>query len=33
VAGKGHEQGQILSGGEVVPFDDVSVIRECAGAI
>jgi UDP-N-acetylmuramoyl-L-alanyl-D-glutamate--2,6-diaminopimelate ligase len=32
VAGKGHEQGQILAHGEVIPFDDVSVVRECAGA-
>ena len=33
VAGKGHEQGQILSGGEVVPFDDAEVIRDCAAAL
>lgn len=33
VAGKGHEQGQIFARGEVVPFDDVSVIRECAGVL
>jgi UDP-N-acetylmuramoyl-L-alanyl-D-glutamate--2,6-diaminopimelate ligase len=35
VAGKGHEQGQIVGAGEtmrVVPFDDVAVARECAGA-
>tara|TARA_E500000305_G_scaffold44352_1_gene34371 strand:+ start:818 stop:2311 length:1494 start_codon:yes stop_codon:yes gene_type:complete len=36
VAGKGHEQGQIVGSGEairVLPFDDVSVARECAGEI
>jgi UDP-N-acetylmuramoyl-L-alanyl-D-glutamate--2,6-diaminopimelate ligase len=35
VAGKGHEQGQIIGSGDamrVLPFDDVSVARECAGA-
>ena len=36
VAGKGHEQGQIIGAGEatrVLPFDDVAVARECAGQI
>ncbi|MBL8656024.1 MAG: UDP-N-acetylmuramoyl-L-alanyl-D-glutamate--2,6-diaminopimelate ligase [Altererythrobacter sp.] len=34
VAGKGHEQGQIVGAGvemRVLPFDDVTVVRECAG--
>ncbi|MEQ1497825.1 MAG: UDP-N-acetylmuramoyl-L-alanyl-D-glutamate--2,6-diaminopimelate ligase [Novosphingobium sp.] len=33
IAGKGHEQGQIMGAGEqcrVLPFDDVTVARECA---
>lgn len=33
VAGKGHEQGQIIGAGEacrILPFDDVTVARECA---
>jgi UDP-N-acetylmuramoyl-L-alanyl-D-glutamate--2,6-diaminopimelate ligase len=32
IAGKGHEQGQIVGAGEamrVLPFDDVAVAREC----
>jgi UDP-N-acetylmuramoyl-L-alanyl-D-glutamate--2,6-diaminopimelate ligase len=33
VAGKGHEQGQILAHGEVIPFDDASVIRELGGVL
>ena len=35
VAGKGHEQGQIVGAGDamqVLPFDDASVARELAGA-
>jgi UDP-N-acetylmuramoyl-L-alanyl-D-glutamate--2,6-diaminopimelate ligase len=34
VAGKGHEQGQIVGRGDamrVLPFDDVTVARECTG--
>lgn len=33
IAGKGHEQGQVIGSGEnvrVLPFDDVTVARECA---
>ena len=33
IAGKGHEQGQIVGAGEamrILPFDDVTVVRECA---
>jgi len=36
IAGKGHEQGQIVGSGDqmrILPFDDVSVARECAGAL
>lgn len=36
IAGKGHEQGQIIGSGEamrVLPFDDVDVAREMAGAL
>jgi UDP-N-acetylmuramoyl-L-alanyl-D-glutamate--2,6-diaminopimelate ligase len=36
VAGKGHEQGQIVGAGEatrVLPFDDVTVARECAAGL
>jgi len=36
VAGKGHEQGQIVGTGEamrVLPFDDVTVTRECAAEL
>ena len=32
IAGKGHEQGQIIGRGDatrVLPFDDVAVAREC----
>jgi UDP-N-acetylmuramoyl-L-alanyl-D-glutamate--2,6-diaminopimelate ligase len=36
IAGKGHEQGQIIGAGDqvrVLPFDDVTVARECAGEL
>lgn len=36
IAGKGHEQGQIFGTGEtmrILPFDDVSVARECAAFV
>ncbi len=36
VTGKGHEQGQIFGRGDamrILPFDDVSVARECAAAL
>ena len=36
VAGKGHEQGQIVGTGDamrVLPFDDVTVARECAAEL
>ncbi|MCT2400227.1 UDP-N-acetylmuramoyl-L-alanyl-D-glutamate--2,6-diaminopimelate ligase [Novosphingobium mangrovi (ex Huang et al. 2023)] len=36
IAGKGHEQGQIIGSGEnlrVLPFDDVTVAREMAGTL
>jgi UDP-N-acetylmuramoyl-L-alanyl-D-glutamate--2,6-diaminopimelate ligase len=32
IAGKGHEQGQELAGGEKIPFDDVTVAREALRA-
>jgi UDP-N-acetylmuramoyl-L-alanyl-D-glutamate--2,6-diaminopimelate ligase len=35
IAGKGHEQGQIIGRGQdmrVLPFDDVTVARECAAS-
>ena len=36
IAGKGHEQGQIIGTGDnmqVLPFDDVEVARECAAGV
>ncbi len=36
IAGKGHEQGQIFGRGDamrIMPFDDVSVARECAAFV
>ena len=36
IAGKGHEQGQIIGAGadqRVLPFDDVAVVRDCAGSV
>jgi len=36
IAGKGHEQGQIVGSGEnmrVLPFDDVTAARECAAEL
>ncbi len=36
IAGKGHEQGQIVGSGDnmkVLPFDDVDVARECAASL
>ena len=36
IAGKGHEQGQVVGTGEalrVLPFDDVTVARECAAEL
>jgi UDP-N-acetylmuramoyl-L-alanyl-D-glutamate--2,6-diaminopimelate ligase len=32
IAGKGHEQGQELAGGQRIPFDDVTVAREALRA-
>ncbi|BDW81843.1 UDP-N-acetylmuramoyl-L-alanyl-D-glutamate--2,6-diaminopimelate ligase [Erythrobacter sp. Dej080120_24] len=36
IAGKGHEQGQIIGSGDtmqILPFDDVQVARECAAEV
>src|SRR5439155_22351647 len=33
IAGKGHEQGQELTGGVKAPFDDVSVAREALAGL
>src|SRR6185312_6905189 len=33
IAGKGHEQGQELAGGEKIPFDDVAVAREALRSV
>ncbi len=36
IAGKGHEQGQIVGAGSemrILPFDDATVARECAGGL
>lgn len=36
IAGKGHEQGQIIGSGDtmrILPFDDVEVARECAAEV
>ena len=33
IAGKGHEQGQEVAGGRVLPFDDVTVAREALAAV
>ncbi len=36
IAGKGHEQGQIIGSGDnvrVLPFDDVTVAREMSGTM
>ena len=36
IAGKGHEQGQIIGSGDdmrILPFDDVAVARQCAAEI